>query len=165
MTALYILADEYRAAAAALADLELDEQTVADTLEGLSGDLEVKATNVAMFARNLESTAAAIKAAEADMAERRKRIERRADGLRSYLMRCMDAAAITAIESPHFRLAIRANPAAVDVFDAAQIPADYWRQPAPPPPAPDKTLIKAALKDGFDVPGARLVHGQRLEIK
>jgi hypothetical protein len=34
----------------------------------------------------------------------------------------------------------------------------------PPPPAPDKVLIGKALKDGFDVPGARLVTGNRLEV-
>ena len=49
MTALYLLAEEYRAAAEKLADLDLDEQTVADTLESLAGSVEVKATNVAMF--------------------------------------------------------------------------------------------------------------------
>lgn len=37
--------------ASKLADLDLDEQTVADTLESLAGSVEVKATNVAAFAR------------------------------------------------------------------------------------------------------------------
>ena len=68
MTALYEIAAEYRDAATKLAELDLDAQTVADTLEGLSGDLETKAQNVAFFVRNLEATAAAIKQAEADMA-------------------------------------------------------------------------------------------------
>lgn len=31
--------------------------------------------------------------------------------------------------------------------------------------APDKKLIKKALDDGFDVPGARIVKKDRLEIK
>jgi hypothetical protein len=51
------------------------------------------------------------------------------------------------------------------VFDAAQVPAEFMKQPEPPPAAPDKTAIKAALKAGTDVPGARLVRGQRLEAK
>ena len=41
MTALYELAAEYRADAEKLADMDLDEQTLADTLEGLGGELEV----------------------------------------------------------------------------------------------------------------------------
>jgi len=60
---LYSLAAEYRQAAESIANLDLDDQTIADTLEGLSGELEVKATNVAMFAKNLEATATAIKEA------------------------------------------------------------------------------------------------------
>jgi len=37
--------------------------------------------------------------------------------------------------------------------------------PEPPPPAPDKKAIAAALKAGQEVPGCRLTHGMRLEIK
>lgn len=165
MTALYDLTNEFRDAAAKLEDLDLDEQTVADTLEGMAGELEAKAVSVAAFARNLEATAGSIKAAEADMAARRKALEKRADSLRAYLLRCMEAAGIKKIESPHFALTVKAKPPSVDVFDAEQLPADYMRQIEPPPPAPDKVLIGKALKDGFDVPGARLVTGNRLEVK
>ena len=78
-TALYALAAEYRDAASKLADLDLDPQTLADTLESLSGDLEVKATNVAMFIRNMDVSIEAMKAAEKTMGERRKSAERRRD--------------------------------------------------------------------------------------
>lgn len=165
MTALYEIAAEYRDAATKLAELDLDAQTIADTLEGLSGDLETKAQNVAFFVRNLEATAAAIKQAEADMAARRKAMENRADGLKRYIFESMTVAGIEKIECPHFRLAIKNNPAAVDVFEPGLVPASFMRTPEPPPPAPDKTAIKEALKAGQDVPGARLTSGQRLEIK
>ena len=165
MTALYNIAAEYRAAAEKLAELDLDAQTIADTLEGLSGDLETKAQNVAFFVRNLEATAAAIKQAEADMSARRKAMENRADSLRRYIFESMTVAGISQIECPHFRLAIKNNPAAVEIFEPGLLPASFMRTPEPPPPAPDKTAIKEALKAGQDVPGARLTSGQRLEIK
>lgn len=165
MTALYIIANEYRAAAETLADLELDEQTIVDTLESISGDIEAKSIAVAMFARNLEASAAAIKEAEAAMTARRKAVEKRADNLRRYLQSCMEVAGIKKIECPHFAMTIKNNPASVDVFDALQVPAEFMRQPEPPPPSPDKKAIADALKTGVDVPGARLVQGQRLEIK
>lgn len=165
MTALYVLAGEFRQAADQLADLDLDEQTVADTLESMGGDLEVKASNVAMFARNLEATAAAIKEAEAQMAQRRKAIEKRAENVRAYILRCMESAGIKKIDSPHLSLTIKANPPSVDVFDPAQIPEHLMRQKPPPPPEPDKTAIKAVLSIGQEVPGARLVKGSRLEVK
>ena len=165
MTALYNIAAEYRAAAEKLAELDLDAETIVDTLEGLSGDLETKAQNVAFFARNLESTAAAIKQAEADMAARRKAMENRADGLKRYVFESMKLAGIEKIECPHFRLSIKNNPAAVEIFEPGLVPASFMRTPEPPPPAPDKTAIKEALKAGQDVPGARLTSSQRLEIK
>jgi chromosome segregation ATPase len=164
MTQLFLLSAEYRAAADKLADLDLDEATIADTLESLSGELEVKATNVAMYARNLEATAASIKDAEAQMAARRKAIENRAAGLRRYLLASMQQATITRIESPHFVLAIKNNPPAVDVFDFLQVPKEYMKQPEPPPAVVDKAAVKEALKRNIDVPGCRLTHGQRLEI-
>jgi hypothetical protein len=164
-TALYVLADEYLAAAHQLADLELDPQTVADTLGGLSGDLEVKATNVAMFARNLEAAAEAIKGAEAQMAARRKAIENRAAGIREYLKVQMERTGIKEIASPYFKLAIRSNPPAVVIDAASQIPAEYMRQPEPPPPAPDKKAIAAAIKAGKEIAGAHLEQSTRLEIK
>lgn len=165
MSALYELAAEYRADAEKLADMDLDEQTLADTLEGLSGELEVKAQNVIMFTRNLEATAAAIKEAEAQMAARRKALENRAAGLRRYVLENMQFAGIQKIECPFFKLSIRDNPAAVDIYEPGLIPAQYMKQPEPPPPAPDKTAIKAAITAGTEVPGARLTKGTRLEIK
>lgn len=165
MTALYVLAHEYREAAERLADLDLDEQTIADTLEALGGDLEVKAANVAMFTRNLDATAGAIKEAEGQMAARRKAIEARADGMRRYLLACMRSAGVQKVETPLLRLAVRDNPPAVEVFDTELVPTEFMRQPEPPPPAPDKTAIKTAIKAGRDVPGTRLVITQRLEIK
>ena len=165
MTALYEIAHQYREAAETLADLDLDEQTLADTLESMSGDLEVKAQNVVMFTRNLEATAAAIKDAESQMAARRKALENRAAGLRRYVLESMQMAGVQKIECPWFKLSVLENPAAVDIFEPGLVPSEYMTQPAPPPPAPNKTAIKAAIAGGAEVPGARLTHGTRLDIK
>jgi hypothetical protein len=164
LPALYELAHEYRAAADQLADLELDPQTVGDTLEGLAGDLETKAVNVAKFTLSLEASAAAIKTAEAAMATRRKAIEARAARLREYLLTNMQHAGIQKIECPYFKLAQRENPPAVVIDGADLIPAEFMRQPEPPPPAPDKKAIGDAIKAGRDVPGAHMERGVRLVI-
>lgn len=165
MSALYELAAEYRRAADVLADLDLDAQTVADTLDSIGGELEAKAVNVAMFARNCEALADQIKTAELAMSARRKALESRAASLRAYLLQAMQTTGLQKIECPYFRLSVRDNPEAVEVFDAAQVPAQYMTTPAPPPPAPDKAAIKAAFKAGAEVPGCKLTRGQRLEIK
>ena len=165
LPALYQIADAYLQDVAKLQDMELDEQTVSDTLDGLSGELEVKATNVAMFVRNLESLADQIKQAEAAMAARRKAIETRADNISKYLLDNMIRTGITKIESPYFKISVKSNPPSVVVDDAALIPSKYLRQAPPPPPAPDKKEIKAALEFGEKVPGCHLTNTQRVEIK
>lgn len=163
--ALYEIADEYLAAAEALSNLDLDDQTIADTLEGLAGAVEVKSTNVALFVRNLEASADAIKAAEEKMAARRRAIENRANSLREYLKIQMLRTGIVKVECPYFKISIRDNPAAVVIDATNLIPDAYLHQPEPPPAAPDKKAIGQALKDGKDVPGAHLERGQRVEIK
>lgn len=162
---LYVLASEYRSAADQLADLDLPEEVVRDTLESISGDLEAKSVNVASFVRNLEASAEQIKEAEAAMAARRKAIEKRAANVRQYLLDNMLAAGITKIECPYFKLAVRDNPPSVVINEPSLIPDAYLTDPPPPPRAPDKALIKKAIQDGFDVPGAHLARGKRLEIK
>jgi hypothetical protein len=163
--ALYEIAIAFRAAANKLADLDLPEDVVRDTLESISGDLETKAVNVASFVRNLEASAEQIKAAEQQMANRRKAIEKRAENVREYLLNNMIHAGISKIECPYFKLAVRENPPAVVINEPGLIPAAYMTEPVAPPPAPDKKLIAAAIKDGFEVPGAHLARGRRLDIK
>ena len=163
--ALYQLAGQYKQAFLKLADSDLDDQTIDDTLEGLEGELQEKCTSVAAFVRNLESSADAIKEAEIQMAARRKAIEKRAERIRAYLKDNMERCGISKIDSPWFKLAIQSNPPSVVIDDASTLPADYMRQPEVPPPAPDKKLIAQAIKDGFNVPGAHLEQSTRLVIK
>lgn len=162
---LYQIAAEFRQMVDALTECQDDAQTVADTIEAESYPLEVKAQNVAYAIRNLEASACAIKEAEQQMADRRKRIEKRAEQIRDYLKTCMELAGVTKIDCPHFTLSIAKNPASVEVFDAGQIPIDYMKLPPIPEAMPDKKLIAQAIKDGFEVPGAKLAQGTRLSIK
>lgn len=165
LPALYEIADQYLQDVAKLQDLDLDPQTIADTLEGMAGDLEVKATNVAMFIRNLESLADQIKQAEATMSARRKALETRADHIREYLLSNMQRTGITKIDSPYLHIALRNNPPSVIVDDPSLIPARYMRQAPPPPPVPDKKEISAGLKFGEKIPGVHLEVKQSVTIK
>ena len=162
---LYIIADQYLQDLQKLQDMDLDEQTFADTLESLSGDLEVKATNVAMFVRNLEASAESIKVAEKQMAERRKAIEAKAERIKNYLKDNMARTGITKIDCPYFALSLRNSPPAVEVINADEIPAQYFDIPEPPAPVLNKNRLKDDLKNGVIVEGARLTQGSYLQIK
>lgn len=162
---LYQLTDQYRELQRLADTDEIDSQALADTLEGLTGEIQVKATNVAKFAANLEATAAAIDEASKKMAARGKALQARADHLRAYLKTQMEAAGISRIECPELVLAIRQNPPAVVVTDEASIPGDYWIEPPPPAKKLDKKMILEVLKHDGEVPGCHLERATRLEIK
>ena len=165
MQSLYQLSGDYLAIANKLSDSDLPPEVINDTLESLSGELEEKCTNVALFVRNLEATAESIKAAEKQMADRRKAIENKANSIRQYLQVNMQRTGITKIESPYFALTIKKNPPSVVIDDVEAIPAEFMVTPAPPPPAPDKKAIGEKLKAGEQVPGCHLEQGERLDIK
>jgi hypothetical protein len=168
MTALtlYEIAQEHRADLEKLTELDLDEQTLTDTLDSIGGELAVKAQSVACFVRNLEASAAAIKDAEAQMAARRKALENRAARVKDYLLASMMVAGVQKVECPLFKLSVRENPPAVEIYEPGLIPAEFMKQPEPPPPpSPDKTAIREAMKAGREVPGCKLTRGTRLEIR
>jgi hypothetical protein len=166
MTALYVLAQEHRALAERLADLEVDPQTIADTLEGEALPLEQKAIAVAMVARNFEELSESIRHAIDTMKKRQDAAKKRAEALRAYLLTNMLAAGIKSADSPMLCVSVKGKPASVEVFDAAQIPAEFFDKPPPPDPTLNKARVSAAIKAGTDVPGAKLSEQNfRLEIK
>ena len=166
LPALYQIADIYLQDLDKLNDLDLDEQTVADTLESIQGDMQEKCTNVAAFIRNTESLADQIKQAEQAMAARRKALENRADRIRQYLLENMQRTGITKIDSPWFKIALAKNPPSVVVDDEDTLKFAYPEfVKVVTTESIDKAAVKEAIKAGQIVEGARLVQADRVTIK
>jgi hypothetical protein len=165
---LYELVGQYRSLEALESSDDLPPEVIRDTLDGLEGQLQEKATNVALFVRNLESVADAIDEAAATMQARGTRLRARAQSLQQYLLFNLQAAGISKVESPFFTLTVKKNPPTVVIDSENLIPAKFMRTPEPPPPpkpAPDKKAIGDAIKAGEEVPGAHAEQRERLEIK
>ena len=164
---LYQLSNNYVQALDFLTDPEQDLPlaVVNDTLEGLEGELQDKAVNVAKFLRNMETTVQAIKAAEDAMAKRRKALDTRVTWLKDYLKTTMEATGISKIECPYFKLSIAKNPAALELFDTAAIPAQYKHSETVTIEHIDKATLKSDLAKGQSIQGARLTYGTRLSIR
>ncbi|BBE09580.1 Phage protein [Mycoavidus cysteinexigens] len=163
-TSLYILAAEYREAADKLTDLDLDEQTLSDTLESIAGGLDTKAENLAKLIRELKSHEERASTEAKRIQERAQRFTSRREWLSEYLKDSLIHAGRLKIEMPYFTVSVRKNPAAVVIDDEKALPRDYWVTPTPES-RPDKKRIAQALKEGLSVPGARSVSGQSLQIK
>lgn len=126
-----------------------------------------KAEAVAAYMLNAEHYAEMLKARSAELTKQAKSIEKRSEWLKRYLLENMAAAGMTEIRANDGSFIVKRYPerdAAVEVFEPDLLPDDYLRV-IPAKHEPDKTLIKRALGDGFDVPGARVVKKDRLEIR
>lgn len=164
--ALYHLAGQYQQLAERLSNMDLDAQTVADTIEGsgLTEAIADKAMGIEMVARTMEMHTPAIEAEIERLTKLKKQRQAAASGLREYLKANMIAASIEKIDGPLFKIRLQNNPAAVDVFEADTVPEQFWVQPETPPKALDKKAIKKAIDAGEEVPGARLVQGKSLRV-
>ena len=165
MLTLYEIAAEYRADMEKLADLNLPAETVKDTIESISGDLQEKSKNIGFLVQHLETLADGMKQAEDQMHSRRKALESRIQSIKDYTLDTMLRHNIQKIETPYFNLTVVKNPSSVEVYDANQVPSHFMRMPPPPPPTLDKVAIAESLKHGEDVPGCRLTQKVRLQIK
>lgn len=137
---------------------DLDEQTLADTLQGATNLYEAIAAVVRSMGDD-ESMLEGLDSRLAEMVERKKRIEARIDKKRELVAVAMGEADIKKFVDPAFTVSLVPTQRAVIVFDEAQLPPDYMRTPEPPAPRPDKKLIKQAITDGYTVPGATLSNG------
>ncbi|KCB25937.1 siphovirus Gp157 family protein [Bordetella hinzii] len=161
---LYEIAGEARAIYEKLMDMDADDQTIADTLEAET-DMVPKVQSYGFVIRNMEALETAINAEAERLALRARILANRREALKKRLLDAMVYAGVQKVEHPQFTISVQKNPASVEIFDERQIPADYMTEPKPPEPKPNKTLIKKAIQDGFDVPGAKLVQSVRLAIK
>lgn len=162
MLKLYEIANQYQSLLT-LDDPDLPAEAIADTLEGLGGELKEKALNVAAWFENLQVEADAMREAEKRIATRRMALEDKIDSGREYLKRNMEACGIMEIKSPEMRLKIKTNPSSVCIDDIDAVPVLYLNKKTEY--VPDKKMIKEALTQGVPVPGCRLESKTRLEIK
>lgn len=132
-----------------------------DNFAALEGERNAKLEAVALYVKSLDAEAAAMKAEEKTLAERRAVRERKAERLRKYLADSMTLFGDTKLETTRCSLSFRKSEA-VEITDAKKLRLDLWNQPAP---QPDKTAIKKAIKAGEVVEGAQIVTRQNLQIK
>lgn len=145
------------------------EQAWYDTLEMLEDDFETVAENVAAHIKELKAEADALKAEEQRLNKRRKTKERRAEGLKSYLLDHMQAVNIKKIDRPMAVLSIRNNAEMAVFADEEAFISNAMKEHEEllryKTPEIDKTAVKKYLQDGGELDGVRLERSQSLTIK
>lgn len=132
-----------------------------DALEALTIAREEKLEGLALAVKNYESDAAAIKAEEKALADRRKALENKADRARQFLQSELNG---ETIKTARVVVSYRRSEA-VEIRDPDFILYADPKFLTQKIPDINKTAIKAAIKAGEIVPGAELVTRQNMSIK
>lgn len=163
---LYELANDYAALLQAIENDEIPEEAIADTLEAIKGEIEIKADNIACLLKNTEAEIKAFKEEEARLAERRKTKERVYERCKLYLSDMLLRTNVLNVETVRNKIGFRKSEA-VEVDDSFVA----WAKEECPclltyaEPKANKTEIKKALKEGQAIEGAKLVVNQNIQIK
>lgn len=163
---LYEIANDYLALLQAIDEGEIPEEAIADTLEAIEGEIEVKADNLACLLKTLDAEAAAIKAEEKALAERRKQKEKAGERIKSYLSDVLQRLSIDKLETARNKITFRKSDSVVVndnfILWARENRADLLNFSEP---TANKTAIKAALKEGAEIEGAYIESKQNIQIK
>lgn len=162
---LYELTNDYLNLLALAEDPETDPDVLADTLEGLDGQLEDKADNYAKVIRQIESDVNGLKAEIERLQARKTAAQNNIDRMKANLEQMMIATDKTKFKTELFSFGIQKNPAKV-VMDEPYIenvPEEYLKYKEP---EIDRKKIAEDLKAGKDLEGiAHLEQSESLRIR
>lgn len=144
-------------------DYEIDEETGeilnAEALDALQLAREEKIEGVGLWIKNLQAEAEAVKKEKDVMAERQRRLEKKAESLKDYLAYALQGEKFS---TPRIAMSWRKSESVL-IPDEALLDDRFVNITMIK--KPDKKLIKDTLKAGREVPGAELVTKQNLQIK
>jgi hypothetical protein len=165
MANLYEITQDYLQILSMMEDPDLDPQTLADTMEAVEGELEIKAENYAKVMKNLEADVAGIKAEIDRLSERKKTIENNIKNMKSALQMAMETTGKTKFKTELFSFGIRKNAPAV-VMDEPYIENVPERFLKYSDPTINRSAIKEAIQNGEDLEGlAHLEQSSSLSIR
>lgn len=149
----------------AINKVDPDTGELLDTYTSSRALFEQKAIGCVAYAKEEAGTIAAAKAMLKEMAAKIEAREKRLERFESYMADCMKATGITEVRHETglwgAKLYLERDES-VELEEGATFAPELCNDPKPP--APSKAKIKAAIKAGQPVAGARIVRKDRLTI-
>lgn len=132
-------------------DSEID---IADTLQALEGEFNLKADGIAKIVAIIDGDAEVVDAEIERLKQLKAAKVARKEKLKDYLRMNMEAANIKNITCPLFTITLVEGREIAVISDESKLPDDYVNVKTSVDP--DKNAIAAALKEGIEIPGAYL---------
>ena len=133
-------------------DPQIDEQTLADTVEGLTDVHEILQA-VIRAALSDEALFSGLKGRISDMQERADRLQDRASKRRQIARDVMVELDLKKLTAPDFTASIREGVPSLMVIDEAAVPSIYWE---PREPRLKRQELAQELKHGAEIAGVSL---------
>jgi hypothetical protein len=132
--------------------LDEDEETLADTLEGITNLHEMLSVIIrsALVDQSLQE---GLRSRLEEMKQRLARFEERGTKKRQVALEVMTEIGLKKLEQPDFTASTRAGSPSLLIVAEDIIPEAYW---VPQPPKLDRQSLLAQLKRGREIPGAQL---------
>ncbi len=155
MKPLYQITEDHKELLKLADENEDMAQAVADTMELIEGDFNDKAISLIHVVNDMGEGVETIKNEIDRLTARKKAIENKQASMKEYLRINMEASGIKKIQCPIFTITSKAGRDIVLIEDEEKIPSDYLNIKTTMTPM--KREILAALKEGDDISGARIV--------
>jgi len=161
MATLYELTGELLTLLEMSQDPEIDPEMLADTMEAVEGEIELKADGYAKVIRELEGTVDMVKAEMNRLDTKKKTIENSIGRIKKKLQNSMVQTGKTKFKTDLFNFNVQKNPPSLVIDNPEQIPFAYL---IPQDPKVDSAGIKKLLREQ-SVPWAHLEQTESLRIR
>ena len=139
---LYELTDEYKQLLEMMEDPDIDPQIITDTMDGVEGEIEIKAEGYIRVMKELEAEADKINNELKRLGNRWDSCQTNIKRLKESLLNAMQIMDKPKIQTEHFRLSIAKNGGLQPMTITGEVPPEFCKL------EPDNKRIREALSNG-----------------
>lgn len=154
MSKLYEIANDY----AKLMDSDFEADAIADTLEGMEGELTDKIEQLLSICKNETGYAERLKEEAKSLNERASVTLNKVESIQAYIATALTTAGKKKIRAGIHQVTIRSPSESVEIVDSSALPPEFVEYETVI--KADKLAIKHQLKAGQSIPGAQLKVGK-----
>jgi chaperonin cofactor prefoldin len=161
---LYELKDEYKQLLEMLEDPDIDPQVIADTMEAVSGELDVKCDSYVVIIKKLEAQVEMIDTELIRLEKNKSALTNNIKRMKSAVLDTIQMTGQRKMQTDHFKLSIVKNGGKqpMEVDEIEKIPQDYLTMK----PVANMEKIRQELEGGSQLDFARLKErGEHLSIR